>query len=247
MYVNCKKILLRFLIFLIICAFIIFILLDIGFYRSYISFSLFIKYSIVILCFIISILIGRDGASKIDTALIIGARFFTLMADYYLMLLENYKLGILCFCVVQLLYILRHSLIKKKAYKNIIILSLAGVLCYFILIDSCITIGGLDCGLVRTACVYAVLLVTSLYCSISLLKSDKVEKTTACLIAAGMLLFFLCDINVALYNIFESLFLQKYAAVTVILAWIFYAPSQLMLTLSGFKKDYLSQIFDFLG
>jgi hypothetical protein len=87
----------------------------------------------------------------------------------------------------------------------------------------------IDSGLFKIAIVYAVLLTTSLLVA---LKSEG-------LIAYALILFFLCDINVALSNIFQvyPVYIRgmSLAFITGFLVWIFYLPSQLFLTLSGFK------------
>jgi len=98
-----------------------------------------------------------------------------------------------------------------------------------------------------------VLLAVALFYAISLLVSF-INALKACkdrlfpypnnhLIAWGMVLFLLCDINVALFNIYRltsisSGIISHLHSVSRPLIWLFYLPSQAFLSLSGydFKK-----------
>jgi len=94
----------------------------------------------------------------------------------------------------------------------------------------------IDSGLFKIAIIYSVLLITSLLIA---LKSEG-------LIPYALVLFFLCDINVALSHIFEAYPMSigniELSFITGFLVWIFYLPSQLLLTLSGFKNYSIAKI-----
>ncbi len=50
----------------------------------------------------------------------------------------------------------------------------------------------------------------------------------------------MCDLNVGLYNIVAGGNIKFFLG---FLIWLFYLPSQLLLTLSGFKVQYLKKVF----
>jgi hypothetical protein len=188
--------------------------------------TLYLKYSTIIICFILSLFIGSDGYDKKDKFLVQCARLFTVFADYFLVILGNYRYGIFCFCIVQIMYIIRHSNLAKV---NLYYCTLSVILVMVIVIILLTKFNLIDFNmeLVVEGSVYGGILLFSLYIAL---------KTKRYLIAVGMFLFFMCDINVAIYNFYKE-------AIICFLIWLFYLPSQLLLTLSGFNTKYLKQIF----
>ena len=200
--------------------------------------TLNLKYIIIVICFIISLLIGKGGHNRTDTRLVRIARFFTLIADYYLVILDEFKLGIFFFCLVQITYIIRHSLMENKKYKNLIFLCLT--LITAIIISTKISISSFDKKLIILGLIYAALLISSVYSAIRTIKSSRYPKKSALLIATGMSLFFMCDLNVAFFNLVGNVPIvlfngENIRFYTGFLIWVFYVPSQLMLALSGFS------------
>lgn len=184
--------------------------------------SLYLKYSTILLCFALSLLIGSDCYNKRDKFLVWGARLFTVIADYYLVIRSDFSLGILCFCIVQIFYIIRHSFLAKvNLYK--VLPATSVFMGLFIMMLLKIEVTNINKGVVLEAACYGSLLLCSFYTA---------YRTRKPVIALGMLLFFLCDMNVALYNITNTF-------ASGFLIWLFYLPSQLLLTLSGFRYRYL--------
>lgn len=203
------------------------------------STTLNIKYLIIIICLIISFTIGKDGHNKTDSTLVQIARFFTLIADYYLVILDNYKLGVFFFCLVQITYIIRHSLMENKKYRNLMFLSVTLILGIFLFKKVRLT--SFEEKLLFLAFIYAALLISSIYVAIRTIKSSRYPKKSALLIAIGMSLFFMCDLNVVIFNLVEYVPFGLYEGENIrfysgFLIWLFYAPSQLLLTLSGSNK-----------
>jgi hypothetical protein len=225
---------------LIIVIYIIFLYLDILTRDLSNTFSIVLKYSIIILCCIITLFIGRDYVTKGDKYLVQIARGLTLAADYYLLIESDFKTGILFFCFVQATYIIRHTINSKSVHKNILALALMLLAANILVVT--FDISYLEEGLVKLALIYASLLVTSLFCALQTIGSSFYKKGESYLIALGMLLFFLCDVNVGLLNFISDVsreFLTGY------LIWLFYTPSQLLLSLSGFNESYLKRILNF--
>lgn len=239
-----KKLVMQILVIIEILIFIVFLYNDILFKNNYNSYSLYLKYSTIILCLIIVILIGEEGYNKIDTVLVLFAKLFTAMADYYLLFTANYKLGILCFCVVQITYIIRHSLMEKETYKNIVFMATALTLA--IIASVVVKIDNFDKELLSLGCLYAALLTTSVYCGLSTLKRGYYPRGGALVISIGIILFLFCDLNVAFFNIVRYIGLGKYEFFTGFLIWFFYFPSQLLLSLSGYKMQFLKNLFQYV-
>ncbi len=202
------------------------------------TYSVTLKYSAIVLCFIISLLIKSHGYGKRDKSLVQLARIFTLIADYFLAISSNYIMGVFFFSLVQITYIIRHSIMENSNYKNLMffIVSLSIALTVSLRIE----ITSIEKNLVVLALIYASLLTTSLYCSVSTITRGKYSQKTSWIIALGMFLFFMCDLNVGLYNIVARGNIKFFLG---FLIWLFYLPSQLLLTLSGFKVQYLEKVF----
>jgi hypothetical protein len=228
MYVllDYKKAFIKYVSFLVIVLYIVFLNMDALTKNLGNEYSLYLKYSTIILCFILCLFIGSEGCNKIDKFLVQSARLFTVIADYFLVILDDCKYGILCFCIVQIIYIIRHSfVVKVKLYK--LSLAAALIMTSLIMLLGRINLHDLKKEVVMEGAAYGCILLLSLYIAL---------QTKDYLICIGMLLFFMCDINVALYNITKEFTLG-------FLIWLFYMPSQFLLTLSGFKNEYLKHIF----
>jgi hypothetical protein len=236
-----KKLTVRILIAVEIVIFLIFLYTDIHLINRNNQVSVNLKFITVVLCFIIAILIGKDCYNKRDSSLVQLARFFTIIADYFLLIKEDFKLGVICFCIVQIIYIIRHSLMEKKIYKNLVFLFFILLISIFTLAE--ININNFDRNLLALGLIYAVFLLTSVYCGVSTLRRGKYPKEGALLISIGIILFLFCDINVGLFNIVGYIGLAKYEKFTGFLIWFFYFPSQLLLSLSGFKIQFLKDLF----
>lgn len=202
------------------------------------KYTLLLKYSIIVLCFLLSLFIGKNYITRRDKYLVLLARLLTLLADYYLVLLNNFKVGILFFCFVQIVYIIRHTANSKKPYLNIPAILFFHVLSVIFMLN--LTIAGVDKSLVNLALIYLALLLSSLFCSVSTLSGNLYKKSESYLIAVGMFLFFLCDINVGLFNFIGN---ESAKFLTGFLIWFFYSPSQLLLSLSGFDGNYIKKLF----
>lgn len=223
----------------IICTYITFIFLDI-LNVSKINYSTKLKFLSIVLCFLLSLLIDKNGYDKKDTLLLQSALFLTTSADFSLLFLNNYIIGVSVFCIVQIIYIIRHSRNHK---------SNKGILKWFkfIMIIIFLIIINLNTSLFQNSLIvicglYEVLLLTSVYVSFRTIKREFYPNLTCRIITAGMILFMLCDINVAIANlnfIYDILLLGtiKLQAVSQFLIWIFYLHSQLLLALSGYKLE----------
>lgn len=172
--------------------------------------SSLIKYSGIIINFIFSIYlyIKKD----LDDILLPLALIVTAIADYFLLIKDNnYQWGILCFCLVQTIYAY-----KIDKLKSIPIRILFLIICILIL-----KISNQSFNLTNILATYSITNLT-LNVIISFIKNKN-------MFSIALLLFWLCDINVGIYN----LQIKYIYPIAGMLMWIFYFPSQILLTISG--------------
>ncbi len=220
-----------------------------------------IKYTVIILCFCYALLYGNAGKSIFlsrkaackarrlllsHSLLLQAGLFFTLISDLFILLLDQYFYGVLTFLVVQQIYGIRLLLIREELErKNLLFLFLKRLL-----LQLAVSVF-LCAGLAGAGVAMEGLLATSVFYFISILTNTVSAIRMACrnhrrynnlLYAAGMLLFLLCDLNVGLFNLsgFITMPQQVYSviyAVSGILMWFFYAPSQVLIALSSRNRE----------
>lgn len=223
---NYKIPILRIMLVIIAILYISFLYIDITDVKIFIS-SDGIKYICIILCFIISLLIGDDCLSRRDRHLLRLGLFFTVIADLFLLVYSYHTLGVSIFCIAQTFHSIRYD--NEKAYtiikKNLLILFV--IITIYLIVNSFI----IDIEFLFTvAFFYAILLVVNVIKAIRACRYNLFPSPNKYMIAWGMVLFLLCDINVALFNIIEN------NSIPFILIWFFYLPSQVLLALSGWGR-----------
>ncbi len=152
---------------------------------------------------------------------LIGGLLMTAVADIFLTLIgtENFYLhGFICFCIVELIYALY---LKTSAFGYLIRFNI-----YIIALIVFVLTG-------KATVVYCAGLLNIVLVLTNALSAWATEKMpTPLYFKLGLTLFFLCDISVVgcgattgtAYEIFYTL------------AWLFYAPSQILITLSYVKS-----------
>ncbi len=234
--ISYKKVVLKILLVLVCILYFLFLYMDCFNVKMFIS-SDGIKYICTILCFIISLMIGEDSFNKRDLFLLQGGLFFTVIADLCLLILNYFTLGVGSFCIVQILYSIRYELTKAK----FTILSFVMVSCTITILYRIINfwVVKLDILLV-VAFFYLLCLITSIARAIKVYKNNLYPSPNQYMIVLAMLLFLLGDINVGLYNITRLIDLSGELSTLLhrtsgLLIWIFYLPSQVLLSLSGYS------------
>ncbi len=188
------------------------------------------KYAALILC------VGygcKTGWKKGQKALC-GILLFAAAADYFLLFTDDFLLGILFFCMVQCCYSL-YFVGRQGAGR---LWRTAGIGICIVLLLWCLIQAGVfgvspdwkkaEWSLLLTSVFYASLLLQNLIRAWT--PSGKVSFWGR----MGILLLFLCDIHVALYNIegmdFSGLrrgWMEVWCELAGVLMWLFYLPSQL--------------------
>ena len=216
--------------------YIAFMYLDISQTKTY-SFSSNLKFIGIILCFLFSLNRFSKGTDQTDKYILRGALIFTVISDLFILIIDHYTLGILTFCIVQLLYLIRlcrwrnqlgiKGSLWKYLNRNLFAF---GVLC--ILLSYKMKLG----LLVVLSILYFVSIVLNVFDSVWIAFKSKTRKTI--IFAFGMVVFLLCDINVLLFNLngfvtIEGVWFSRIYAFATIAMWMFYLPAQVVISLSS--------------
>lgn len=153
-----------------------------------------IRFLIICLCLIPALRYGVPMAA-----------LFTILSDGILLFTPYVKIGVFCFCVVQLFYIF-FFLDKKPPFSFFFF----GV---FLLIFPLVLLGA----------IYALLFILHFFIAFSLWKQKKAKPFFG-LYLLGLFLFVCCDTLVAIGH---------FTSPQPVLIWTFYAPSQLLLAFTA--------------
>lgn len=184
--------------------------------------ALLLKYGAVALCFLAAL----DRAGTEDGRLVCAALAFTLAADWFLLILDSFYLaGVACFCVVQAIYLLRlHRWGAGLLWPLRVGLTVAALAVAALL-------RALEPLTAVTLCYFAEL-------ACNTVSALRLGRRGRCF-GLGLLLFVGCDLCVGLHNLAAFLPvvdtgpLFSFAQVGM---WLFYLPSQVLITLSVRKK-----------
>lgn len=193
-------------------------------------------YSVIICGVLISWILAVKSKNKIFYLIVI-AQCFTLVSDTCLVLLEDYyNLAMVSFCFTQIsyyIYILLSNSGYYKQHKFLFYLRLSSVsLCLFFYLVNLIFQWGFD-FLPFISLFYFSLLVLNIFDSIFTFKKNP-------FLTIGLVLFMLCDICVGFYNLVDMFNISKDSLIYIIShskvdwVWIFYHPSQVILSLIYF-------------
>lgn len=185
-----------------------------------------LKYCSIVLCFLLAILNSKQASSEKDALIVVVALAFTLLSDTLILLFQKNTAGVICFCFVHLCYIYRYkpNWIVKAATVSILL--------FFLLIVMRIFMQNQFLSFENIfAVLYAFLFVLDF---VSFSKADK-GSIKIYFVWVGLILFLLCDINVAMFNILPKDGIL-YAMATNLM-WVFYLPSQVLLALSSRRKN----------
>jgi hypothetical protein len=227
--------------------YVIFLTLDLT--DSSTSLSNGIKFSIIVLCFCYALIFGK-GTNKSIIFCLQAALFFTVISDLLILILDYYFYGVVTFIIVQQIYDIYLTILKfnrkaveEKSVKPFVYVLLRrfmfrlaiAFLIYFLL-----GLVGINLeGLIIVSVYYFICIFTNAISAASIAIQRK-NNMGVVLFTIGILLFLLCDINVGLFNISgfitmpEKIYRSIYS-ISSILMWTFYAPAQVLISLSTSK------------
>ncbi len=201
------------------------------------------SFSIVALSFLFSLLFIDFKQLKLITQI---ALFFTVIADIFLLLVSprtvvHQSIAMTSFTIVQLSYLIR--LLKEQESKKInkINLILRLPLTTIIIIATCIVLkDGVNYLAIISVIYYANLILNVVFGFVNFKKSP--------LLAIGLLAFLLCDtvvgfveMNRSFITVSEGNLLYALIHADFNFAWLFYAPSQVMLSISAETQPSLKK------
>ena len=193
-----------------------------------IEISNWLKYVGIIICFLASLIpIFSKNSAKFQY-FIPFSLFFTLLSDYFLLINTDknlYIFGVVIFIIVQLSYFIYIETLKKNKTSFLISLIFRIILSSILIIV--LSIIRFDLLSIVSAC-YFVELLMNFITSLSLIKINKFFL----IFSIGLLLFIGCDISVGLTNL--DLFEGHIKNLVSNLMWIFYLPSQVLISFSNY-------------
>jgi len=182
--------------------------------------------AVIALCFAIVLMCRKSAISRFDSNCLAFAMLFTLLADVFLVPIFIPVLGVAFFCVVQVLYCARYATARRHL-RILPAAVLPGVAAFIFTRDALITI----------AAVYAALFLMSITFCVMMFAKKRYSAPNRHLMLAGMLLFMLCDICVAIFN--SHMILDNVSPALIDGArsaiWLFYVPGQVFLSISGYR------------
>lgn len=226
----------RYIILILIFLLVEFIL---GYFAQTSIYKDYVRFTIVSLGFVFCFLFIKKDWIYITTQL---ALLFTLIADYFLVILDDYYLiAMLAFLPVQLLYSIRIFLETNNKKINIIhfciriIFNLIAMVLPFIILKE--NVDGLS---VVSVVYFCNLILNAIFASINYKKYD-----FSFIFAIGLILFVFCDIFVGIMNLNDYFDIEKGSFVYNVIysdinfSWVFYTPSQALLAISliGYKLN----------
>lgn len=190
-----------------------------------------IKYCGIILCFIYICMSSNFVYTLKEKNVAKVAFFFTILADYFLLFTKYYEIGVVCFLMVQSVYLFRMT-DTIKVFIQIVVKDI----CLWL---SLVVVIYLWIGNNRLQSISQFLiLICTLYASIFLgnVKQAWKQKDKNIVFFIGLLLFLICDLNVAIYNLkFEMI--VGISDIAGKLIWLFYLPSQVLIVKSFLIKE----------
>ena len=193
-----------------------------------IEISNWLKYVGIIICFLASLIPIFSKNSAKSQYFIPFSLFFTLVSDYFLLINTDknlYIFGVVIFIIVQLSYFIYIETLKKNKTSFLISLIFRIILSSILIIV--LSIIRFDLLSIVSAC-YFVELLMNFITSLSLIKINKYFL----IFSIGLLLFIGCDISVGLTNL--DLFEGHIKNLVSNLMWIFYLPSQVLISFSNY-------------
>lgn len=197
--------------------------------NSYLSFG-----AIALACAFVFVFFDKS----LDFALSAHALIFTVIADFFLVLLEPRRqlLGMIAFLVTQSCYFVKITLLSGSRVKNTAHFAVRGGISLVAVIATLLVLGDAADALAAISMLYFANLVLNVIFSF-------IEMRANPLLAAGLLLFMICDIFVGLsmldgyLPVTEGSFIYKLAHPGFNAAWLFYVPAQTLLALSAGKNN----------
>jgi hypothetical protein len=239
-----------FFLILELSIYLSFLYIDISERMNY-NISSYLKFAGIVICWLYAVFSPADrvnsrdsknGKDSKDGTILKTALLFTVVSDLFLLIYDYYLIGVITFCIVQMLYMMRlcrwskkeRYLIHliKKLLRNLLAILTVMVILYALEFSwNWIAI---------VSIIYFISFVFNVMDSVVI--SHKTKNRKQVVFTAGLILFLLCDINVGLFNMIDvtnvnhSWLLAVYHFSTIAM-WMFYLPAQVLIVLSKYTKN----------
>ncbi len=186
------------------------------------------RYAGEVVCFFIVLYAHGKAREDRDTNLLTGAFLVILVSDFIFLFVQNDILGVACFCFAHLLFVRRYN---EKAFLPCLVVLLA-VLAF--------CAAALFAG-INLPYLY---ILSAVYAALILLATDygfraKLPRTNSLMVRWGMILFLMCDINMASTRLMAPN--NPFHGTADYIAWVFYLPALLLLALSAYHYERRSR------
>ena len=186
--------------------------------------SSILKYIAILVCLVCAITVFFQSGNVRDARLQIVIMCFTVVADYFLLFTSYFTMGILIFLGAHLTAIYRYC---ASVFK---ICTFSVALAFVVWLVSVIAGQPIDLMFCAVAA-YMFTIITATIATFIARQAPANNFLSRC----GMILFLLCDVNVALYNTLPAS--STFYAASMVLMWVFYLPAQTMLSMSAYDFD----------
>jgi hypothetical protein len=245
----------------IVCSLVILYLafLALDFFGGPVIVSSTIKFTTIVLCLMLTVARTLCYQASVDRVLLNVAFVFTVIADVFLLFRTDFQYGVIAFCIVQLIYfyrmfsLLRHTLRmenrvhrrrQEKGFLNFL-LHIAIRIVVSALIILVLQFNGFVLDILLLVSVFYFVNFVGNLIFLILLSSKRHYMNGQIrygLFFLGMVLFFLCDIQVGIYNLpsylsNESKILDILVQISGIGMWACYLPGQVAICLSDAKYN----------
>ncbi|TFZ41124.1 hypothetical protein E4100_03225 [Soehngenia longivitae] len=233
-YLEIKTILI-----ILFAVYVSFMIMDI-FYSNLFIYSNYLKFIGIVLVGVLTFVERKHSISIKDINLLNLAMILTIISDYFLLFEgNNYIIGIGIFSLAHLIHGIRMEKNKTKVifirYISYLIITIT---LYSVFLDTPYEID----LIVFVSLFYFANLLSNLLRALDVYRHNKFPLINSSLLVAGFILFLLCDINVAIYNVVPlntaNIFLYILSDLSLRLMWFFYLPSQIFIALSGLDFEY---------
>lgn len=214
--------------------YLLFLYLD--FLKIYSEISNVLKYIAIWVCFIY-VLFNFQKKRKKDILFMTGIMSFTVIADTFLLFSNQYRIGILSFIIVQILYSYRIKLICQDGCRKYM-LEVLGVAFFWNLVILVLKNEDMLTPTVVIASLYFIIFTGNMIRMWGQVIRKKQLSSVERSLGIGLTLFYLCDIMVGLNYLnstewIKNEFMRWITECSGYFMWFFYLPSQVILSFHG--------------
>lgn len=201
-----------------------------------------VKYIGILCCFVYVVICPYHDFKGDKKNVVKVAFFFTLLADLFLLFTNWYFLGVICFIMVQSIYFVYLCEMmngdRVQGLSRLISKFKIGGLVSCLILFAFFILQEWDRAIVKTVSLVLILCCSFyVYLFLNNIRMAWKRREANLELLIGLILFFLCDCNVALYQLdIIGLSFKGISNLGGSMIWLFYLPSQVIILKSFIKK-----------